>query len=109
MKSNYWKFKIYKSRRQKDQNGAAKTGYCGPYFFEQPISNLEFKKWIRGVLGINDTSHIEAEISLSEKRNESAYSTWKKQMNLELAQSQHAKSGARSGNLIVKWLSPLTN
>ena len=109
MKSNFWLYKCYPSRYQKDKSGIAETGFCGPFYFESPVSNLEVKKWIREHLGIKDTSHIEVKISLSEKRNESAYSTWKKQMNLELAQSQHTKSGARPGNLIVKWFSPLTN
>ncbi len=86
------------------QDGNAKTGICGPYYFETPISFLEFKKWIRETLGINDTSHIEAMISVSEARNAMAYRTWQRQMNSELLQSQ--KHGARPGNLIVKWLKP---
>ena len=113
MKSQYWKFRIYQSRRQLRQNGNAKTGYCGPYYFETPISFLEFKKWIRKTLGISDTSHIAAEVGLSEARNRQSYNTWKKQMERELnqelnkAKTEKAKTGkARPGNLIVKWLKP---
>lgn len=104
MKSHYWKYKSYQSRRQKDQNGKADTGTCGPYYFETPISNLEFKKWLRDTLGINDTNHIKAIVSESEFQNNKAFKTWQNQMNSEINPGK--KHGGKPGNLIVKWLAP---
>ena len=107
MKSHYWKYKAFNSERQKRQKGVATTGTCGPYYFETPISNLEFKKWLRNTLGINDTSHIDAIVGESEFQNKRAFNTWQNQVNSEINPGK--KHGGRPGNLIVKWLSPMGN
>lgn len=104
MKSHYWKYRSYTSKRQRYQNGKADTGICGPYYFETPISNLEFKKWLRETLSINDTSHIKAIVSESEFQNNKAFKTWQNQMNSEINPGK--KSGGRPGNFVVKWLAP---
>ena len=56
--SHFWKYKIYASERQRRQNGVTDSGSCGPFYFEQAVSNNEVKKWVREHLGIKDTSHI---------------------------------------------------
>lgn len=108
MKSNFWLYKVFNSRRQKEQNGAAEGNFCGPFYFESPVNNLQVKKWIREHLGLRDTSHIEVKISLSDAKNARCLETYRKMLNRELAKenSRRAKSGARPGNLIVKWLKP---
>ena len=108
MKSNFWSYKTYLSKRQRYQNGAAESGWNGPFFFENPVNNLEVKKWIREHLGIKDTSHIEVKISLSEKKNDIAIKSFQKSLNRELKSeiAGKSKSGARPGNLIVEWLKP---
>lgn len=107
MKSHYWKYRCYSSKRQRYQGGKADTGTCGPYYFETPISNLEFKKWLRDTLGINDTSHIKAMVGESEFQNNKAFKTWQNQMNSEINSGK--KHGGRPGNFVVKWLSPMGN
>jgi hypothetical protein len=110
IKSNFWTYRIFNSKRQRYQNGKSEGNWTGPFFFESPANNLEVKKWIREHLGISDTSHIEVKVSLSEMRNNQAYSTWKKQKEKELNRELRSESNrvktpnARPGNLIVKWL-----
>ena len=108
-KSHFWSYKIYSSRRQRRQNGAAETNWCGPFYFEEETDFLSVKKWIREHLGLNDTSHIDCRISRAEKRNSQAKKVHfdRKKIELEREAGLRGKStGARPGNLIVEWLKP---
>ena len=109
--SHFWKYKIYKSERQKRQNGKAEGGCNGPFYFEQAVSNNEVKKWIREHLGVKDTSHILAYPSKGEKQNQVVLKAWEKAQIRLLRQEQKQNPaqgcyGAKSGNLVVKWLKP---
>ncbi len=107
-KSQFWKYRVYNSRRQKEKNGKSNgETWCGPFYFEVSANNLEVKKWIRLHLGIKDTSHIQAAPSTSEAKNKLAYSTFCNQRQSDLNLQINGARKAKSGNLMVKWLSPI--
>ena len=108
-KSHFWQYRIYNSRRQRRQNGAAETGWCGPFYFEEETDFLAVKKWIREHLGLDDTSHIDCRISKGEKRNLQAKKVHFDRKKIELEREaglRPKETGPRQGNFVVEWLRP---
>ena len=110
MKSKFWKYRIFTSKRKRNEFRAgkqveskfSKTSWCGPFAFCQEIDEKEFRTWVREHLGVK-TEHIECEISVSESKNRSALKTLAFHLTMEI---HHLGNRARPGNFIIKWLAP---
>lgn len=115
--SQFWKYRIFTSKRQRNNFRAgekveskfSKTIWCGPFAFCSKINELEFRKWIREHLGVK-TEHIECVVSDSEKQNKKSLNTLAFHLSTEIRRNTEKnilKNGARPGNLIIKWINPL--
>lgn len=71
-KSKFWRYKEFQSRHFRKSNKNSKSGWVGPQFFETEINEIEYRKYLRDVLGIKNSEHLEVDFSFSEAKNDDA-------------------------------------
>ena len=85
MKSKFWVYKEFQSKHFRKKNTNQKSKWIGPQFFEAEISEVEYRKHLRDVLGIKNSEHLEVKISEHKSRNSLAQKTALGYLNREIS------------------------
>jgi hypothetical protein len=76
--SQFWQHCEFQSNHYRKIKSRIKEKYSNPIYFEIPINEIEFRKWIRDTYKISYTEHMEVKISTSDKLNKKCLRSFQK-------------------------------